>query len=219
MLAAVFVFGGVVAIPACPDPIPPEMDELLLRLAQMWRDAPSRPRVALSVCAAWDGLLLQWQQSDLPLLIRQVRKEMARGEALSHVSGRTIIPTDNTTANWVLSQALEGLCPTISDIALKFAQRSMPVAMMFKGKAESDRAWQKGTREGVLLNALGWKVCHIEPVGLGRGDLLQRPLSELQDHFFKFLSPTNMFVVPKALGGMGELPHFVSAMRGQLSVA
>lgn len=201
-------------IAACPDPIPHEMDDLLERLAHLWRDAPSRPRVEASVSSAWSAVLRDWlASSDLPLLVRQIPQGASRGEALKHLSGRTVVPADNTPANWVLSQALNGQCTTLDELSRRFERGAMPVAMMFK-KGEAERAWQRGTRDGVMLNGLGWKVCHIEPVGLGRGDLLQRPVAELHAHVLRFLSPLNMFVVPKALGGMGELPHFVRAMAG-----
>ena len=60
---------------------------------------------------------------------------------------------------------------------------------------------------------LGWKVCHIKEVRLGgRGPIREREITLLQSHFVAFLAPSNMFLVPLELGGLGELPYFNSGM-------
>ena len=63
-------------------------------------------------------------------------------------------------------------------------------------------------------NSSGWKLCHIEPVGLGRrGETVELPLNEIEDHFRRLMSPRNMFVVPKNRSGLGELPEMLEAVR------
>ena len=55
---------------------------------------------------------------------------------------------------------------------------------------------------------------YIEDVGLGYTDALTTlSLSELQARFVRILSPSNMFLVPKAYAGIAETPEFVSAFR------
>jgi hypothetical protein len=64
------------------------------------------------------------------------------------------------------------------------------------------------------LNALGWKVCHIEGVGLNDPRALSElPLETLQAHLWKFIHPRNMFLVPLRYAGVGELPEFIAAFR------
>jgi hypothetical protein len=54
-------------------------------------------------------------------------------------------------------------------------------------------------------------------IGLGgRDPLKHRHLLDLKLHFRDFLSPSNMFLVPKALGGLGELPQFIEALSDEL---
>jgi hypothetical protein len=69
------------------------------------------------------------------------------------------------------------------------------------------------------LNELGYSVCHITHVGLRRVPLEERTEVELLAHSLLFLSPVNMFVVPKEYAGLGELPEFVDEMDDARSFA
>jgi hypothetical protein len=66
----------------------------------------------------------------------------------------------------------------------------------------------KCTRQAIQgQNQLGWKVAHIEDVGLGyTGAVETTSLSELCAHMKRFLSPENMFLVPKAYAVVAETP-------------
>ena len=64
------------------------------------------------------------------------------------------------------------------------------------------------------LNTLGWKVCHIEPVGMRKqGAMAEFPLAELKSHMRRFLSVGNMFLVPKTHAGLGELPEVLEVFK------
>ncbi|HNC85082.1 MAG TPA: hypothetical protein PK999_18665, partial [Nitrospira sp.] len=91
---------------------------------------------------------------------------------------------------------------------------TIPVAMVVTAEMQA-RATYKCSRSCFETpNKLGWKVCHIEPVGLhGRASITERPILELQGHFRRLLSPSNMFLVPLILAGLGEIPHFIKAVR------
>lgn len=66
-------------------------------------------------------------------------------------------------------------------------------------------------------NTLGWKVCHRRKLALpGRGSVKQRNIVDLQSHFRDFVAPSNMFLVPNVLSGLGELPHFIEAVADNL---
>ena len=62
------------------------------------------------------------------------------------------------------------------------------------------------------LNQLGYTVRHITHVGLRRVPLQERTEIELVVHSLLFLSPVNMFVVPKEYAGLSELPEFIDEM-------
>ena len=63
------------------------------------------------------------------------------------------------------------------------------------------------------MNSLNFKICHIEPVGIGYGDIAQMDIERLKDHMYRFLSVKNMFLLPKQYGALGELDGFVEVFR------
>ena len=85
-------------------------------------------------------------------------------------------------------------------------------------KKELESAEYRGvlarTKSVRWVNADGWKVCHIDPVGLrGRTPLARRPLGALVEVARRLVSPRNMFLVPKDRAGFGELPEVIAVAR------
>ena len=63
-------------------------------------------------------------------------------------------------------------------------------------------------------NSAGWKLAHIESVGLkDRRGLEALDMVVLQNHFTRLMTPSNMFVVPKKYAGLAELPEFCEQFR------
>lgn len=59
-----------------------------------------------------------------------------------------------------------------------------------------------------------YKLAHIEPVGLNKPtDAILLSTDVLEAHMRRFLSPRNLFVVPKELAGLGETEAFKLAMQ------
>ncbi len=147
----------------------------------------------------------------MPLFVRRLRA--GRGSVLPHQSGRSLVPTDNSPANWALSFALSGECPTLDEVRAFVKADAIPVAMAMR-KPEREKAAFRCTRaKGAQLNALGWKVAHVRDVGLGqRVELTTAPLERLVEHFQRFMSPSNMFVVPLRWAGLAELPEVIEAV-------
>ena len=64
------------------------------------------------------------------------------------------------------------------------------------------------------VNKRGWKLCHIERVGLATRTALEEvDLGLLCEAFRRLLAPANQFLVPLHWGGLGEVPEFIEAIR------
>ncbi len=149
----------------------------------------------------------------MPLYIRKVRGN--KGSMLAHESGRSLVPVDNSPAQWACWLALNGERPALDQIRAWIAGDAIPVGLALSA-AEGRTAKYRCGLAGVPINKRGWKVCHIEPVGLGHGDIRTLPLYALHDHFRRNLDPGNLFVVPKAWAGLGEMPEMIEAARAAL---
>ena len=159
----------------------------------------------------WRRLLREWmQRDDIPLLIRKSTK---RGSEVVHASGRRIVLCDNSPAVWACGLALQGETPSLSTIRSSFAKDVIPVAIALKREERDDARFRCMLRTP-NVNTFGWKLCHVEAVGMrNRTPLDQIPITEVRNAFWRFLNPDNYFLLPKSLGGLGE----VDAVRRALS--
>ena len=203
-------------LPTCPSlKNIPDLPSLLDELAKLWFQSSLRPRVEQHVLSHLDKLIDDWAESDLPLLIRKSNND--RGHIYPHSEGgRQIIPTDNSPAHWSLRQAILGKTPSIDDIRNYIKQDAIPVAMILKKAEQKENIRRLTCTNNKLprLAKLGWKVCHIEGVRLrAQGEITEAPLDELKNHFKRFLKPSNMFLIPKQIGGLGELPTLTASFK------
>lgn len=196
----------------CPTPLPITVSAHLADFAKAWAACADRPRVDPQVRRKWAALLDDWiQDVELPLLIR--RASAGRGCEIKHISGRTLVPTDNSPAHWSLSLALNGETPTVTMLKQLFEEDRIPIAMILN-RTEAIRARYRCTRAAVSLNDLGWKVAHIQDVGLGRIRSFEGAnLPALQAHCRRFLDPNNMFLVPLQWGGLAETREVIDQIR------
>jgi hypothetical protein len=80
--------------------------------------------------------------------------------------------------------------------------------------AERQAARYKCGRQEVNLNTRGWKVCHIDAIGIKKpGAVNNLPIGTLTDHFRRLMTPSNMFLVPKIWSGLGEMPEMIEAAK------
>lgn len=192
---------------------PSSIADNLVAAARGWAADPIRPRIDSAVLRYWDSLLDEWvAATDLPLFVRKAKNN--RGHELTHRSGRTLVPTDNSPAHWSVLAAFSGLLPTLDDLRSLLRRDEIPVAMVIK-RSEKEGARYRCTRGSFPNpNELGWKVAHIDDVGLSyAGELLDIALPTLQSHHRRFLAPSNIFLVPKEYAGVAETPEFISAFR------
>jgi len=160
-------------------------------------------------------LIDEWASTkDLCLFVRKRGRDDARGQVIAHTTGRSLVPCDNTLAHWAFVAAFRGECPSIEDIRRSVDKRELPVAMALKAFELPLCEFRTLRNRIENLNKLGWRVCHRVSIGIRKpGSLSELPIEDLKLHFKRFLAPSNMFLVPKLFGGMGELPSMLEVMR------
>lgn len=185
----------------------------LRRLASHWRESPDRPNICGHDALRWHRVMQEWvRDRSLPLLVRRPR--YGRGREIPHRSGRVLVPTDDAPASYLLSLAIERRTPDLAQLKEALHQGRMPIAVSLT-EEERRSARFTGTTDGMdapNLRDLGYSVCHVTHVGLRRIPLENRTEIELVAHSLLFLSPVNMFVVPKPYARLGELPEFIDEM-------
>lgn len=188
------------------------MATLLVELAELWAQEPQRPHPTTNVLQHWDDLIANWANDvSLPLYVR--KSENNRGSIIVHRSGRQLIPSDNSPAQWSFALAVLGQMPSSDDIREAVERDNVPVAMIFKEAEKSFAKFRCSLNRIVNPNSAGWKVCHIEGIGLAaRGSLFDGPEDLLRRHFRLFMAPSNMFVIPIKYSGLGEVPEFCNAI-------
>lgn len=203
-------------LPSCPDPLPADLASAVECLASLWATHPDRPRIEAAVIGNWEKLITDWiGDKQLPLLIRKSGNGGLRGEKSCHKSCRGLVRADNSPAWWSCALAFSGKCPSISDIHDLFERDQIPFALTLtqQEKAHSTYKCTSKILRRNNPNKLGWKVCHRTAIGLSSNNSIeQMPIENLEKHFRQFISPSNMFLIPKKLGGLGELPQFICAI-------
>jgi hypothetical protein len=203
-------------IPRCPEQLPANISTALRSLGRMWAECSVCPHIAQSTKTAWDSLLREWADDPLlPLLVR--KSSLVRGSQINHSSGRSIVPTDNSPAQWVCHLALLDIVPSIQEIRDSITNDEIPVSFAHKSNERTERKYHR-TLGRFSINKHGWQLCHIQDVGLNsRTPLEHTQINDLKAAFISLLSPTNFFVVPKEWGGMGDTVEFIEAFRNASS--
>ena len=199
-------------IDEAPERLPAALSGKISEMGAAWRESETRPRPTREVAAAWGALVDQWAgHAEMPLLIRKAKDR--RGQELVHKMGRRIIVTDNSPAHWTTRLALTGIVPSLDEVRQLLEDDKIP--MQFAIRA-ADRSYVKYrcTLGKYSVGNAGWKLCHIEPVGLNT----QKPIEEiaitvLETAFRDLVNPGNHFLVPKDWGGIGEATEFITEMR------
>lgn len=199
-------------IAPCPGQLPSNISKLLGQLGKLWAESDACPHIKKETKTAWDDLLHAWaDDSSLPLFVR--KGSLVRGSEIIHSSGRAIIPTDNSPAQWACHLAFRNVVPTLQQIRDNFHEDSIPVAFAHKREEYKQRKYNK-TLGSYSINRFGWQLCHFNDVGLNSRTPLERlSIDDLKKAFTYLLSPSNFFVVPKVWGGMGDTDEFIDAFR------
>ncbi len=188
--------------------VPDEVRAGLEELAVTVNRSPHCLRfVEESVRTRWKKLLDEWEVAqDIPLLVR--KGSGRRGSEVVHESGRKLVLCDNSPAQWGCWLAVGGRTPSVAQVREWFDCDAIPVAMALGAEERKQARYQCPLRE-YSVNLHGWKLCHIEPVGLNvRGPLDRIPIAKVQAAFRNLLDPANYFLLAKPLSGLGEVRAF-----------
>lgn len=185
---------------------------MIERFGRAWRECPLRPKPSRNVVDHWSRLVTDWIRSDdMPLFIRKTSNN--RGAIVVHESGRSLVPCDNSPAHWAYVMALRGDCPSLNDVRTLLAGDAIPVAMIQKSVEKPIARFHCTRPKKFNLNEFGWKLAHMERVGLkDRVALTSVSIERLTTHFRLLMSPANMFVVPLAWAGIAEIEAVVQAV-------
>lgn len=191
-----------------------EIRNKIKELSRLWKSSENRLNVSIDVLNSWDKLISKWAQYEsMPLIIR---KGSCRGQEFTHSSGRKVIVSDNTFALWVYRNVING--KTYDGLqTLKEMLDSNEIPMVY-ALTKEDKKKAKYTKilgkEALSDTEAKWELCHIEPVGLNsRKNIEDMDINELIMYFKRYASPMNMFLLPKEIGGLGEIQEFIDEQR------
>jgi hypothetical protein len=110
------------------------------------------------------------------------------------------------------------MSPSLEEVRLLVSSDSIPVAMILKSVERQTARFKCTLGKVPSPNASGWKLAHVDGVGLATSvPLTDLDETQLREHFRRLMSPRNMFVVPNKYSGLGELPEFREAVRATMS--
>ena len=180
--------------------------EKIKELGRLWKLSKNRLKISNNVLNSWNRLISEWAEDEnMPLIIRKFNK---RGEIVNHPSGREIIFSDNTFAVWVYSEALNGNTYELSKLRGKLANEEIP--MIFALNKKEKAKYKKTLGKNPLF---GFKLCHIKPVGLNSKEIKNIDINEIIKYFKRYANPINMFLLPKDIGGLGEIQEFIDEQK------
>lgn len=202
-------------IPSCQPQLLKDLSVKITEFANIWMQSDIRPDFLPELKFHWDKLIRDWADDDsMPLFIR--KPSLGRGSIIFHNSGRKLIPTDNSPAIWAYSACLLEERFSLDNIKNLLNKDEIPISLALKAN-ELIKAKYKCKLSSVNLNQKGWKLAHINPVGikkrLNEDNFKNLPIEELITHFVKFMSPSNMFLIPKRWSGMAEVPEVIDVFK------
>jgi len=192
--------------------LPYGISEKLREVGEAWATSDARPRVSSEIREKWDCLLDAWAASDLPIAIR--KSGGVRGQVRTHITGRKLIVSDNSPAQWAFSRAFSGDVYSIEEISKQLQQNEIPFCYAIK-KAEKDQiTYSCALQPQDNVNKIKWKLCHIKDIGLNTPVPIERVSIELLlTHFILLVKPSNHFLVPLRWAGLGEIPEVIDEVR------
>lgn len=199
-------------IPECSEKLPDEISQTIRELGKQWKQSATNHIIKQEIINKWDNLIEEWVNvSEIPIIVRKSRE--IRGSVITHKTGRIIIISDNSIAQWVCYKAMQEIVPTLEDIKKFLDEDQIPMSFAIR-KAEKDRVKYKRTLKNYSINKHGWKLCHKKKVGLNTtNDISDIDMDIIKERFLNLMKPSNFFVLPIKWGGLGELQEFIDEMK------
>lgn len=196
-------------IPKASLELPENIIELIEKTGKAWKEFNKSNLFDKKTLKHWHKLVQEWSNtSNLPLIVRNSR--VPRGSVVQHVSGRELIFCDNSPAKWVAEKVFEKEKPSLTDIKIFLQKDEIPFKFA-PIKGEQDKAKYKCISKK-QLNKSGWKLCHIEGVGLkNQKNIINQDLETIKRKFILLFDPNNFFILPKQIGGLGEIQWFIDS--------
>ena len=111
-------------------------------------------------------------------------------------------------------RAFQGFTYSIDEIGIQLESDAIPFAYIAKRSERPQMKYKKTLTAADNLNKFGWKLCHINPIGLrNRTSLEELPIRQLTTHFQLLLNPSNHFLVPLSWQGLGEVPEMIDEIQ------
>ena len=189
-----------------------EIRDKIKELGKIWRNSKSNPKIDEEIKSKWEKLILEWKENkNLPLVVR--KQSGVRGSEIQHLTGRKIIITDNSFSQWIYCNILDKNYFTITEIQKMLENDEIPMCFAVK-KEDVNKVKYKKTLGKYSVNNRGWKLCHIDGVGLNsKIDISKIEIIELEEHFIKLANPKNMFLLPLEIGALGEIQEFIDEQK------
>lgn len=193
-------------------PIDAAMREKIQELGKFWKKSETNPKISEKVLSKWERLIDDWINDEtLPIIIR--KQTSIRGSETTHDSGRKIVTTDNSFSQWIYCNVLNGNAYSIEEIKDLLKKDNIPMSFAIKA-SEKEKIKYKKTLGNYSINKRGWKLCHIDPVGLKTKQSLEKiDIQDLENHFKKLANPRNMFLLPLQIGSLGEIQEFIDEQK------
>jgi hypothetical protein len=160
---------------------------------------------------AWDAVIEQWIASNLPLFVRRSgHPKMCMKISRRGKNRRCLVPADNSPAHWIVMQCFKNVTPSLSYVRKNLYK--IPMKQRMSAAIARRCHFPRRLDEFKHPGSSGWYVAHIKAVGLGKvkgGDIRYAPIQDLEDHFRKFMKPSNMLLVATRVSGLSHLAPFM----------
>ncbi len=188
-----------------------EIREKIKEIGVLWKYSEHNPHIDNGVLDYWQSIIIEWSENTgMPLIIRKDANKL-KGMSFTHPTGREIIVSDNTFAIWVYNRVLNGITFSLGQLKDMLRANEIPMVFMQSGKMMEDAKYTKPLGAFSLPE---WKLCHIEPVGFNSNKSIEElSIIDIKEHFKKYASPANMFVLPKEIGDLGEIQIFIDEQK------
>lgn len=192
------------------DLIGDEIREKIKEIGLLWHKSKHNPHIDEEIMNHWEGIIETWiNDESMPLIVRKDTSK--KGQAFRHPSGREIIISDSTFAIWIFGRVLSRDIYSLPKLRDMLSQNKIPMVFM-----QTEQVREKGeyTKPLGSFSLPEWKLCHIEPIGFNTNKSLEEiDINDIKEHFRKYASPRNMFVLPKEIGDLGEIPIFIEEQK------